>query len=80
MEPVWMLVHWSRKRRNGMPHNKTAILAVSLMALALAGCQSDRFSSMNSPAPQPLPSAPSAILPELRFCYAAFRFSVCATN
>lgn len=45
-----------------MPHNKTAILAVSLMALALAGCQSDRFSSMSSSAPQPLPSAPSGVV------------------
>ncbi|WP_295814460.1 protease inhibitor Inh/omp19 family protein [uncultured Nitratireductor sp.] len=45
-----------------MPHNKTALLAVSLMALALAGCQSDRFSSMNNRAPEPLPSAPSGVV------------------
>ncbi|XHB99834.1 AprI/Inh family metalloprotease inhibitor [Nitratireductor sp. ac15] len=42
-----------------MPHSKFAILAVSLLAVGLAGCQSDRFSPMNARAPEPLPSAPS---------------------
>ncbi|WP_163265448.1 protease inhibitor Inh/omp19 family protein [Chelativorans alearense] len=40
-----------------MLHSKTGILAISLLALGLAGCQSSRFGSPQSPAP--LPPAPS---------------------
>lgn len=44
----------------GMLQSKTAgTLAVSFLALALAGCQSDRFNPLPSRAPQPLSPAPS---------------------
>ncbi|WP_048644984.1 protease inhibitor Inh/omp19 family protein [Nitratireductor soli] len=43
-----------------MPHNKTAFMAASLLALALAGCTSERFAPMSSNrAPEPLAAAPS---------------------
>ncbi|WP_159586217.1 AprI/Inh family metalloprotease inhibitor [Chelativorans xinjiangense] len=40
-----------------MLHSKTGILAISLLALGLAGCQSGRFGTAQAPAP--LPAAPS---------------------
>jgi len=42
-----------------MPHTKTGVFAISFLALALAGCQSDRINPVPAGAPQPLPAAPS---------------------
>ncbi|MCT8997894.1 protease inhibitor Inh/omp19 family protein [Chelativorans intermedius] len=42
-----------------MPHRKTGILAISLLALGLAGCQSGRFANNATYTPAPLPPAPS---------------------
>ncbi|WP_265517739.1 protease inhibitor Inh/omp19 family protein [Nitratireductor luteus] len=42
-----------------MPQSKTFIFAASLMTLALAGCQSGRFTPMQSNAPAPLAAAPA---------------------
>lgn len=41
-----------------MPHSRTGIIAASLLALALVGCQSSRFGSLPSQTPQPLAAAP----------------------
>ena len=43
----------------GMPQNKTGAFAIPLIALALAGCQSERFGSTYSGSPAPLAPAPS---------------------
>lgn len=40
-------------------YSKTGIIAVSLVALALTGCQSSRFGPATSRAPEPLTPAPS---------------------
>lgn len=42
-----------------MPKDRFALMAVSLLALALAGCQSERFAPMAASAPPPLAPAPS---------------------
>ncbi|WEX09892.1 protease inhibitor Inh/omp19 family protein [Chelativorans sp. AA-79] len=42
-----------------MPSSKTGVFAISLLALALAGCQSERLNPVPARAPQPLPAAPS---------------------
>src|SRR5688572_16172267 len=42
----------------GMAFSKAGIMIVSLVALAASGCQSSRFSSVDT-APAPLPAAPS---------------------
>lgn len=41
-----------------MTYSRTSLMAVSLMALAMAGCSSTRFSSLDSQ-PEPLPAAPT---------------------
>jgi hypothetical protein len=42
-----------------MNYSKTGIVFASLIALAVSGCQSSRFSSMDSGQPAPLPAAPA---------------------
>lgn len=42
-----------------MPQQKTGTFAVSLLVIALAGCQSDRFNPPPARAPAPLTPAPS---------------------
>lgn len=42
-----------------MPFSRSGLLTVSLFALALAGCTSERFSPMATRAPEPLTPAPS---------------------
>ncbi|WP_028033779.1 protease inhibitor Inh/omp19 family protein [Chelativorans sp. J32] len=45
-----------------MPHSKTGVFAISFLALAVAGCQSDRINPVPARQPQPLPAAPSGTI------------------
>jgi hypothetical protein len=42
-----------------MTFSKSGLVAISLAALAISGCSSTRFSSMDNAQPAPLPAAPS---------------------
>jgi hypothetical protein len=42
-----------------MAFSKTGLMAVALMSLAAAGCQSERMSSLDTSRPSPLPAAPA---------------------
>lgn len=42
-----------------MSQSRTGIMAVSLLAVLLAGCQSERFSRLESRSPEPLAPAPA---------------------
>jgi len=43
-----------------MTVSRTGLVAVCLVALAAAGCQSSRFGRLDEPEPQPLPAAPTS--------------------
>lgn len=45
-----------------MALSKLSLAALSLMALAVAGCQSSRMSSIETPKPAPLPAAPKGVV------------------